>query len=162
QYQYDSFGRLSKIINSSDTLTLPTQSYDYYINPSPPHLIASHARIVIGSSATLDTYTYFDSLGRKRETKIAGSSNTQNLSDFVTYNSRGLIAKSYVPYIVSVSTSFVSEISTKPFSLTIYDGLGRIACVTNPDNSASSHTYVNWTETTIDANGHKKDNTRDA
>jgi len=163
QYQYDVFGRLAKVINSSDTISLPTLSYDYNINSTgPPHSIVSHARIVTGSSATLDTYTFFDGVGRKRETKVTGSSGAQIVSDFVDYDARGLISNAYVPYTVTASTSFVTENTSIPKSTMTYDGLGRITSVVAPDGSTTTTSYQNWSQTVTDANGHVKDFTKDA
>jgi len=162
QYQYDDFGRLTTVVNSSDTFILPTLSYQYNISTAPPQSIVSNARILSGSSATLDTYTFIDGMGRKRETKVAGSSGTQIVSDMVDYDPRGLTSNAYVPYTVSASTSYVAENTSIPKSTTTYDGLGRVTSVTAPDGSTTTTTYQNWSQTVTDANGHAIDYTNDA
>ena len=157
-YSYDVFGRLSAVVGPADQVSSssPTATYQYNVSSAPPQSVASNARVIHGTTNTLLTYTFFDGLGRKIETKTAGPAGTQIVAGAVAFNSLGQAATSYVTMSRATSTSFVIASSTLPSSLTIYDGLGRVVEVVNPDNTISTRAYQGWTETDTDANGHSK------
>jgi len=162
-YQYDTFGRLSMVINPADSLVLPTVQYQYTINSSPPHSIVSTARVISGSTNTLTTYMFFDGLGRKCETKSDGPGRTQVVSDFNTYDDRGMVSKAYLPYTApSVSASYLPEDASKAYALSQYDALGRVVQLIHPDGTSTSKSYTDWTETDTDPNGHSKSYDKDA
>lgn len=157
-YTYDVFGRLASVVGPSDQVTSssPTVTFQYNVSATPPHSIATHARVVHGSTMTLATYAFFDGLRRKIETKTATSAGNQLIDDMVLYDSMGLPATAYVPITRVASASYVAPGSTQPHGVTFYDGLGRIVRVVNPDNTVSTRAYQGWTETYTDANGHSK------
>lgn len=161
-YQYDGFGRLVQVVNPADSAALPTLTYQYAINAAPPHSVTTNARITSGAASTLTTYAFFDGLGRARETKAQGTAGTQMVTGISAFDARGLVAKSYLPYTVSFSPSYVPEDLTKPHTTTEYDGLGRVTRVINPDATTIQKSYVGWSETDTDANGHVKDYVKDA
>jgi RHS repeat-associated protein len=161
-YRYDVFGRLTRVFNPNDSDSMPTVSYSYSINPSPPHSILASARVASGQSGTLDTYTFFDGLGRTRETKAPGTGGNQIVSDIAAFDSRGLVAKNYLPFTTAASNSFTAPDSGLHFSSTLYDALGRVTSATHPDGTVTNKSYQDWTETVTDANGHARNSVKDA
>jgi RHS repeat-associated protein len=161
-YQYDVFGRLSKVFNSLDNTTFPTTEYQYLISTSPPHSIITKSRVEHGVAGTLDTYTFIDGLGRTIQTKTPMPQGKQLVEGMVTYNSRGLVDRRYAPYVASVTGSFERLPASPTFSITEYDLLGRVIRVTNPDSTKAETSYSNWSETVTDPNGHRKTYSRDA
>jgi len=135
--QYDVFGRLTMVINPNDTASLPTLSYQYFLNPninaSTPHSITFNCASCISSTFTLTTYTFYDGLGRKRETKSPSPGGSQVISDFATYDSRGLISLSYLPYTSSsVSCALFAGGHDKTFRQVSVRRFGRLIQVINP------------------------------
>jgi RHS repeat-associated protein len=162
QYSYDAFGRLTTVINPNDSMALPTISYQYAINPMPPHSITSLARIVTGSTNTLMTTTFFDGVGRQRETATQSTGNNEIVSGLVDLDIRGQVINFYNPFTTTLGTIYVAPPAHQPFTNTAYDPLGRVSQVTHPDGTITTHAYVDWTETVTDANGHFHDYIKDA
>jgi len=163
QNVYDAFGRLTSVIGPGDTLALPTVSYQYVLNAGgPTHHIVQKSRIVSGQAATMDSYTYFDGLGRTRQTKAPATTGKQMVSGMTALNARGLTSKSYLPYIAPFSAGYISEDPAKLHSQATYDALGRVLTTTAPDGTVSQKSYSGWNETVTDANGHTKDYIKNA
>lgn len=157
-YTYDVFGRISKIVGPGDQVTSssPTLTYEYVISSPPPHAVVVNARVVHGASATVATYSYFDGLGRKIQTKSPGTSGKQVVSGALKFSPLGLAATAYNSFIVGASTAYVAPASTQPRSTFAYDGLGRLTSITDPAGAVSTKGYQGWTEIDTDSNGHSR------
>lgn len=146
-YIYDALGRLTSVIGPMDTVSFPGIVYNYRDdlrgNPAQQH-VEKQVRVNPGQPQTLWRKTFLDGLGRayKTESKdIAGKSVNQDTQ----FNNRGLVSRVSVPYFSTASPSQWTE--------TLYDSLGRVIQVINPDNTRTVTRYTGRTTQVEDANG---------
>ncbi|RLB71668.1 MAG: hypothetical protein DRH04_01275 [Deltaproteobacteria bacterium] len=153
---YDAFGRPLKIIEPGDSESYPTKQFEYrpFSSSSELERVKIDVREEAGTSNVLTSYTFFDGLGRKIQTRIESEdSEEQVVIDNVSFNSRGLVAQQYVPYFESNSTEFVATETSNPKTLFEYDALGRRTKVTLPDDSFTQTDYDDWKVTVRTNNG---------
>ncbi len=162
EYQYDNFGRLTKVIGPNDTDTQPTTQYQYFINDTPPHRVYQETRIHHGSNDVLKTYTFLDGLGRTIQTKQPAQAGYQTVTGEKTYNNLGQVTEEYASFLTPETDQRTPAPTNIPKSTYTYDKLGRITQITNPDQTTTNTSYNGWTKTITDANGHIKDYIHDA
>jgi RHS repeat-associated protein len=105
--------------------------------------------------SSVDTYTYFDGLGRAVQTrKRAEASNTFSVIDQL-YNNRGLLAQQSSPYFSAAATRTASTTNAVLYTTYTYDPIQRIVTATNAAGS-TTNAYDDWKLTIIDANGKSK------
>lgn len=95
-YEYDLFGRLTKVIRPGDSFASPTTKYEYnhWGTLGQQHL-KSLAKVAEGDY--LWSSQYFDGLGRVIQTQSRGETgNTIIISATTEYNGRGLVSREYV------------------------------------------------------------------
>ncbi len=109
--------------------------------------------IQTNTQAGLSTWTYFDGLGRTITEKKTGP-DTKTIAVQTQYNVRGAVLQTSLPYFYGIDA-----VSSKTF---VYDPVGRVTQVTNPDTSRGLSCTSNWVTVTIDANNHRRRETRDA
>jgi YD repeat-containing protein len=160
-YGYDPLHRLIKEIVPPDTTTFPTTLYTYLRDGTAPEGTLVQKREAAGGG-TLDSYTFVDGLGRTIQTKTEAPSGSQQIVADTTYNNRGLVETVSIPYQAPASPDYSSPNTGVKKTTTLYDPLRRVSQVTNTDNTYTTYSYDKWTTTIIDANGHKKVETRDA
>jgi YD repeat-containing protein len=102
-YEYDSFGRVIKEIQPYDSSDYPTLSYSYFNDGIAPEGMLVSKLETSSSSATLDTYTITDGLGRKIQTRRDAEDTAKQIVAETFYNSIGEINKETVPYLVTSS-----------------------------------------------------------
>lgn len=167
--EYDSFGRLILTTNPPDDTNLYGQTslygktYKCYMNMGNPSL----QRLVtytLNQGEALPpcgdlpvqvypwTEEYFDGLGRTYKVRSRGP-DVKIIQVDTIYNSRGQVAQTSLPYFVGESPRF------RTFT---YDAVGRVTQIQNPDNTFTYTCYNDWVTVTIDANNHRKRETRDA
>jgi RHS repeat-associated protein len=162
---YDIFGRLTKVVGPKDSATYPSVEYVY--NPARPgtmysNKIETKERINHGQESIVNTYTFYDGWGRKRYVKYLTPNNTCVVSDMVTYNSRGLVEKTYLPYtITGVLRYCEQEDTTKPYTKTEYDALRRPIKITNADGTYKTILYYGWNEIITNEKGLVKEYAKD-
>lgn len=167
RYAYDEFGRLKKVIGPSDTEAYPTMTMDYTLNATPPHSMVSRERLdhhkegFPESDKTLDTYTFIDGFGRTRQTKSPGMGGTQLVSGAVTYNTRGLVEKQYLPTTASFSTTMLKVSTSSSHSSFAYDALGRLVQTINPEGKSATFSYTNRIETVVNEAGQRREVEKD-
>ncbi|MFH1715146.1 MAG: SpvB/TcaC N-terminal domain-containing protein, partial [Elusimicrobiota bacterium] len=159
--EYDNYSNIIKIIGHKDCSEYPTTTYEYFIYQAPPHRIVTTQRVNHGEADILKVFTFIDGLGRTCQTKGPASSNKQVISDIVKYNLRGGVERSYVPYTSVYSEEYTAPDYNKPSSLNIYDELGRIIQITQPDGTTIKKIYSNWNETILDGKNVAKDYIKD-
>jgi RHS repeat-associated protein len=165
---YDAFGRVVKIIGPGDSEAYPTVSNEYHLTGTPPHSLVRKQRIEHHqdgrpeSDRTLDSFTYFDGLGRVLQTKSPGADGTQLVSGRVGFNNRGLPEKIFASVTVNYSTSMASESDTGLYTTLEYDALGRVVKVLNADGTSSTKHFSDWQESAYDENRVRKDALKDA
>jgi len=160
---YDTFGRTQMQISPEDSVSYPTASYEYDLSSIPVKII-SHQREVSGQSATLDSVSFYDSLGRAVQAKTESEESDKFIvSGQVEFNSRGLPEKKYLPFFsTNPIDSFESINPSNPHATITYDPMGRAIQSTNPDGAYATVEYDDWMTTTIDENGHKQKSYFDA
>ncbi len=168
---YDTLGRVTKVIAPLDSSSEPTQEFAYdYPNlgtcgtSCTTKVTTKIKSSVLGQTFTqLITYSFTDGLGREIERRSpVEDSSKQIVSGLVTFNSRGLIDKQYVPYFADTSTSYVVPDTTKSKATFTYDAVGRRTRVDYPDSTNSQVSFSDFVKTTTDARGKQLRYTNDA
>lgn len=138
-YLYDVFGRITKEIKPSDTSEYPTTQYTYLIDGIAPEGIRISKREVSSSSATLDTFTFSDGLGRTIQTRHDAEDTSKQIVTDTFYDTTGEVKKETVPYHDSASVTTLPT-PTPPPATKFGDG-------SNGDVAI----FSNVTETPIDS-----------
>jgi len=166
--EYDALGRVTKVIGPNDSSVLPTVSYEYALNATPPSKTTVHTRIASGQTGELVSYAFTDGLGRTIQTRSpAKAANKQVVTGAFELNARGLVVKQWVPYLSDASSTYV-PFALEPSASSLasvsyaYNPMGRLLTTTNPDSSVTSTAYDDWSVTATDANGHQTRRTSDA
>jgi len=163
--EYDPLGRVSKVIGPNDTASLPTMRYAYDLSIVPTRTTV-HTRIQSGQSAELSVHSFSDGLGRAIQTRTpAEDPNKQVVSGAVEWNSRGLVAKQWAPYLDALLSGYKSHTQVSGLAAPAtysYDPLGRLVSSRDPDGATASTAYDDWSVTATDANGHRTRRTQDA
>ena len=154
---YDTFGRLVATVSPLDSLAYPTTSLEYEFLATGTKIV-THQREVHNNPSTIDSISFYDGLGRFRETKTkSGYLGQFVVSGQVEYNSRGLPQKKYASYFTTFPFHFADPIDqTVAHTTSVYDAMGRVVQTINPDGSYVTIVYDDMQTTTIDENGHKQ------
>ncbi len=154
--EYDSLGRISKVIGPTDTPTLPTISYEYQLSSTSPSRTTVHTRIQSGQPGVLTVYTFMGGLGRIIQTRSPAEDPTkQVVSGAAELDERGLTMKQWTAYLDNASTSYVSYMFIAGLSTPVayeYDAIGRLIKRTDPDGTVSQVDYNDGETTTSAAN----------
>lgn len=146
-YDYDAFYRLTAIIKPGDSPGFPTMAYDYEIAApigagKTINWIETRKRETTGGG-TLDSRTYFDGFGRiiskRSEAEAPGE---VIVSQFDTYNSRGGVHLSYLPYSEIGDLGFDVPDEPAPRVSHFYDALARPVRSVEPDGLFSTTEYL--------------------
>jgi RHS repeat-associated protein len=143
-YKYDPFGR-KKIVTTADLQTT-TWSYNNFG-------IVGSQHVRVDAPGGLWNETYFDGLGRTTKTRKIGSDSKVVVTK-TEYNASGTAAKIYVPYFESDGAG--------PYTTFTYDPMGRALTTTSPDGTGEKVCYDVGVVVVLDANGHRKRETRNA
>jgi RHS repeat-associated protein len=143
-YTYDGLGRpLSEQVGGNLKTT--------YVYTDTPNQVNIKQTGYLDTSNNVDSYTYFDGLGRKIQEKQEAE-NGFIVKD-TSYNNLGLVDKESLPYL---------SISSVPgYTSYTYDPVGRILTSTNAVGT-TINTYNDWELTVTDPNGKTKDLFKDA
>ncbi|MBF0387067.1 MAG: VCBS repeat-containing protein [Candidatus Omnitrophica bacterium] len=162
-YFYDTLGRVTSVVSPLDSTAYPTTSYEYIDQPNY-RLVISHSRVEHNAPATLDSYTFYDGLGRPVAQKSPTAVSSQwAVSGHVVYNSRGEVSKKLLPYLSSKPAAELElPDPAKPGTVFEYDALGRTVKVTYPDGTYANSIYTGLSVTSYDPNGHRRMNALDA
>jgi len=113
-YEYDTWGRLLKVIRPGDSSARPTTEYVYY-DATRPLSISVYSRVTSGSDTELATFSYYNGLGQLLQTKQGASSGSDMIVTSVTYNEQGQKKEEYLPYYLgSYSTLYTALDTSKP------------------------------------------------
>ncbi|RWX44584.1 RHS repeat-associated core domain-containing protein [Candidatus Electrothrix aarhusensis] len=133
QYDYDPLGRLTAIIRPGDTLALPTQSFAYQVG-NPLSAVRTSLREQAGSTATYDSITYYDGLGRKLQTRSEDDKGRWIVSNAVDFNLRRQPNQQWQPYFSSTA-AYEAPDPSKPLTHLFYDAKARVREQVNPDST---------------------------
>ncbi|HBY98314.1 MAG TPA: hypothetical protein DEP84_30955 [Chloroflexi bacterium] len=149
-YEYDSWGRLIKVIRPGESAAAPTVEYQYTAG-SPLSTVTTWARESAGNArdtaSTRPSIAFYDGLGRLLETKVEAPTGSPTFNQFAvtrsTYNTRGLVETVTQPFFDGQPlTTFVGAPAGQPVTQTSYDGLGQVKTVTEPTNRVTTHNYA--------------------
>ncbi len=104
-------------------------------------------------SAGLSGWSYFDGLGRTILEKSTGP-DSKLIAKKTVYDGRGAVRQVSLPYF--------DGLETPRYAATTYDAPGRVVRIDLPDNTFTLSCYSGFTTATIDGNGHKKRETKNA
>ncbi|MCP3893123.1 MAG: hypothetical protein GY706_00615, partial [Bacteroides sp.] len=144
---YDALGRPLKVIETVDTAGYPTKQFSYRKYEDSDHLerVMVQLREKSGESGTLDSYAFFDGLGRKIQTRVETEDQSKQIvTDNVLFNSRGEVEKQFVPYFENKATEYNEADTNKDAAVFTYDPVGRKIRSTMPDNSYTRAEYSLW------------------
>ncbi len=155
-YTYDAFGRKLKEIKPYDSTTYPTLSYTYYDATSSARGILISQREVSSSSGTLNTYTFFDGLGRKIQTRADAQDTSKQIVVDTLYNPLGKVYLETVPHLDNLDSSYAATVSGVRNTRFSYDPVGRVTTTINPKGTSKTTAYDHWKTTYTDENSHVK------
>lgn len=148
--EYDSFGRIAKITLPDGTWA--STIYPYFGTVGQQHVLTSRSN---GSS----TLARFDGLGRTFLQKKDGP-DYRPIATKTEYNATGTVEQVSLPYF---DEGFLQPPAESPrFIGYVYDALGRVLQVNNPDLTTVKTCYDKGVTVVVDANGHRKRSTKDA
>jgi YD repeat-containing protein len=159
---FDGIGRQTVIdqsSTSSSTTYATTTTFTYTDSNTTPSLI--HRADYLGPSNTVDTYDYYDGLGRPaQERKQSQTSNIFTVADKL-YNGAGELASSSLPYFSSGSSYTSPTTVSNLYNNYFYDPLQRMTQISNAVGN-TTNVYYQWKKTTTDPNVNIKDYWSDA
>jgi RHS repeat-associated protein len=161
QTTYDGLGRSLQVMEpdpiTSSTLDLKT-AYTY---TDTANAVSVHESDYLNGSTTVDTYSYYDGLGRLIQTrKSSQNSGTYKVTD-LSYNNVNLLAEESLPYFASSSAKAAATTTVSLFTTYTYDPLQRTLTTTNAVGTTTD-TYGNWEVTITDPRGKQKNEFNDA
>jgi RHS repeat-associated protein len=154
-YQYDQFGRLLKEIKPGDDTQYPTISYTYYTSGVDGTKVSKKENVG-STSATLDTFTWIDGLGRTISTRTDAENSSKQIVTNTYYDSTGQVKKVTVPHEDDHYDYYRDPLPSIRNTDTTYDALGRPIVITNPKGGNKIIAYDHWKETTTDENNNIK------
>ncbi|MBI1822821.1 MAG: RHS repeat protein, partial [Nitrospirae bacterium] len=155
-YKYDALGRVTQEIIPPDTAATPTVQYSYERDGIPPESTLMKKRDTSpNGGGTLESATFTDGFGRVIQSKRESHDPATQITVDQTYNNRGQVESSSIPYLVQGPLIYSSPLS-QPKTTTSYDPVGRVTTITNPDGSYATLTPLQWSTTIINSNGQKR------
>ncbi len=121
--------------------------------------VSVHRTDNLDSSIAVETYQYFDGLGRLIQERKEAESN-YNVKDTV-YNTVGLIQKQSLPYNNSGSSKTSATTTTSLYVAKTYDPLQRVLTIVDATGT-TSYAYDDWKTTVTDKNSKVKKYYNDA
>jgi YD repeat-containing protein len=182
-YQYDAFGRLTKLVQPGDSFGDPTRETLYLEGEEMDWQNGPRALVVTWHKVADDipepwTRKYYDGLGRLVQTQGpaedwvdegGGQSGGHDIVQYTLYDALGRVAKESLPFEVEAYdlhgdpayTSYVTP-TNEAGTTYVYDALGRTTVVTNSDGTTVTTAYRGWEQAVVDENGHQKVQRSDA
>ncbi|MCX6718450.1 MAG: FG-GAP-like repeat-containing protein [Candidatus Staskawiczbacteria bacterium] len=157
---YDGFGRILKTEQPDQANPATLVQKTFYIYTDTSGALSVQQTDYLDSSTAVNSYNYYDGLGRIIQTKKSAENNNFETKDYI-YNNLGQLQKESLPYF---SNSFGRTLPTQDFTLYTsyaYDALNRAVSSIN-SVGATITAYNNWKTSVTDANGKTKDFYEDA
>lgn len=154
-YEYDVFGRITKIVLPGDTFELPTQQFSYDLG-SPRSSITTQDREQSGEAAVRTSVVYFDGLGRALQTRREAEDGQVAVEQATLFNARQSAEKTFLPYY-DVGLAYAPPNLTLPHMQQLYDPLGRTVQTTNPDGTITSVVHLPLAEQLFDEEDNRTD-----
>ncbi|MCQ9206769.1 MAG: hypothetical protein NG740_02665 [Omnitrophica bacterium] len=165
---YDSFGRLDNVIGPGD-ISEVTYKYDLDVFPTRISTTTVSSRGAAGAAdETISSFTFIDGLGRQILSRVQAENQESDLhivSGEVEYDSRGQVIRKYLPYYITVPATvdaYAPPVNNTPYMSYTYDAMGRLVKTVRPDNKASYVIYDLTVTKSINENGQRAKQTKDA
>jgi YD repeat-containing protein len=157
EYRYDEFGRVTSFAKPGDSISAPSEEYEYRWGLGPDGVAdpktavrsetVTRLRTVKNGPLDLEQIACLD--GRAREfqrlqllkAEIDGEDYYQT-SGFIVYNKKGKTVKTYVPYQQPLASKCDSREPSHDHTISKYDGNGRVIKVTYPDGVFINTTFA--------------------
>jgi len=145
---YDPFGRKTRVTRPDASWT--TWAYNYFgtLNSTD-----TSQHVMIDNSMGLTAWTYFDGFGRTIREKKDGPDG-KTITTQTQYNNTGTVSQTSLPYFTGLETA--------RWTTNKYDAMGRVIEVNNPDSTKVMACYNDGVTVGIDADGHRKRETKNA
>jgi YD repeat-containing protein len=145
--EYDTFGRMIKLIKPNDSSALPTVLATYY-DTERPFRYRVDQREVAGQSGVRTSAQFYDGLGRTIQTKAESDDGVHALVSVVSdtrYDGLDrVVAQSQPRYLSESSTNYSYTAPGTPLfnqTATTYDALGRPLTISAPGSRTTTHSY---------------------
>ena len=170
KYEYDVFGRPTKVTNPYDSSsyygTVSTFYNDNDLGTVGAQRITTYVTEQSSTSDALWKETYFDGFGRTIKTKSEGPDGKIIVAE-TQYNNLGQVYRTSMPYFTDSSGN---QLESPRWTYFTYDPVGRVIRVdnpydtseNNPDGTHVTKSYLKGTSTFIDTMGRKKVEEKDA
>ncbi|MEW6033336.1 MAG: RHS repeat-associated core domain-containing protein [Chloroflexota bacterium] len=162
-YEYDTLGRRTKEIRPGDSSASATVKYTYvsWGTINSQH-VKSEQKVAEGDY--LWQKTYFDGAGRVVQVQARAEDNKSIVSSTTAYSNRGLVEKSYAPWMLaSEQSQYQAPGSSQPYDSYEYDALGRAVSTEKADGTISGTDYMGpWEQAATDEKGARKSYSYDA
>ncbi len=137
QYQYDEFGRLSKVLYPGNTNWAdPNEEYAYSISKNSNDYVTSKRKVDGADNKKTWTEALYDAHGRNYKTLDKDKDNSANNLQTVTeYDAAGRNYKGYKPVLASAALGAYTQTSYYA------DPLARVSTLTNPDGTSLQTSY---------------------
>src|SRR3989344_1798556 len=137
-YEYDTFGRILKDIDPYDTSEFSTKKYTYSFDGTAPENIKVSQKTT--SNNTIDVYYLYDGFGNLVQIK-SSAENGQQVVKNLFYDGLGRVKEEQNPFFDTSSTVLDNNTNLSNKTRYIYDAVGRVTSVINPDGTAKNTTY---------------------
>jgi RHS repeat-associated protein len=154
-YEYDTFGRSTKVIEPGDSSSSPTVRYEYnnWGTLGQQHL-KTLSKVTGGDY--LWSSEYFDGLGRAIQTQARGETGRTILESTIAYDSCSQVQRQYVTQDLGSVSGYTAPQADWKYASCQYDGLGRVTRTTAADGTVTSTDYSTaWQETVTNPKGYK-------
>ena len=142
--EYDTFGRMTKIIAPGDSANSPTLSITYWDNRIPFQV--DLVQKVNNAGASIRITRFYDGLGQLIQTQTVGAVNfgvQQNVVVDTDFDALGRATRQTKPYAITYNAAptFQAQAFTQPKTTTGYDMLSRPLTVAEPNGNTASYSY---------------------
>jgi RHS repeat-associated protein len=156
QRQYDTFGRLEKVVEPGQSMAQSTRRFVYLVGSGVPFQV-HELTFEPNRAGYLAKATFYDSLGRPLQTQatteVQGSEHVV-ITEARRYEPGGRVEREYAPIAVpgGNATARLPVAPSKPATVFTYDEFGRRIRTEKPDGTATAVSRAQaWTERTCDA-----------
>jgi RHS repeat-associated protein len=139
-----------------DPPSAPTEQYEYELATIPMRVVTRTRQVREGP--TSDVFRYFDGLGRQVQERRSAEPDAGRqdrprwrVTGRKLFNHKGLVVRTYQPFFDDTD-AYREGAATGPVTRTIYDPLGRVLRIDNPDGTFETTTYDPWVQTAHDRN----------
>ena len=131
-YDYDVFGRLMALARPGDSLTSPTQVFEYEL-VDPVSRITTRSRTEAKGPLDLESIECFDGLGRRIQERVLVEPKVYQVSGFSVFNIQGKPRQVHQPYMGAAATCDRVAPEEVQATETFFDATGRPVHVLHPD-----------------------------